>query len=835
MREHLQLDWTITNEKKTIKAIECKKAITQYGGRTYIAWFSPSIPISDGPYVFSGLPGLIIQVSDNQGWYNFEVTNIELNKSMRYWRPESKLFHRSYLEISRQKYIQKMDKQLNNPSIPPGILGLMDNKYIILITYLFFVLFTNSSSALFGQTILRSKLIDNQGKIISGANVIAEEPNTSNILTFAFSDDSGKFELKLDDNIDTISLVVSHISFNTEEILVATNNSIDNIVLHPRSETLPEVFVKTKPVVRKGDTLVFDMQRYARDIDENIEDVLRRLPGITIEDNGRIFYRGLAISRFYIEGLDLLEGKYKIATRNLNKNTVLDIEIIEHHQSKKVLKDLVKPNEAAINLKLKSNIAITGSLEAGGGISAESLTHLIGANIFGFKKKFQFHSHISSNNFGRNQRNQYDNLYESTAEVKEQLISVNQIFPPITLKRNLFINNNERIAGFDVLKKTSSTSQIKWHLRYTKDQLSTAGNELLTFRVSEDSISQVTDFQTTKHPSNLENTVNFELNSDALYINANNKVNAAWSNVIGTHLFNQQPSPELLTNKSISATSNVEFTFRKGDKAQTIYADISFKTNSDSLETENTNLIIPEPFLMLNADLLQVLATKQFEVDSYTSFLFKKGSYTRNITIGTQYSSQDFQSTLLKSDFLEPVSATTNIFDNDYTLKEWTPYLNQSHRIESKNASWQLNIPIRWYHFDLNDPIRNIMREDNFLLFDFALTYQRLTSKQYGLNIDYTYSHNFDDFSNYFYEGYILKSNRNLSRLNQQIDRYKRHSLSLYIDKNNVFNGAYYKLGVTYDRSRYKLIDNASFFNQGTTSKLELMEHLIFLVKALLV
>lgn len=133
MREHLQLDWTITNEKKTIKAIECKKAITQYGGRTYIAWFSPSIPISDGPYVFSGLPGLIIQVSDNQGWYNFEVTNIELNKSMRYWRPESKLFHRSYLEISRQKYIQKMDKQLNNPSIPPGILGNVEEMKLKLI------------------------------------------------------------------------------------------------------------------------------------------------------------------------------------------------------------------------------------------------------------------------------------------------------------------------------------------------------------------------------------------------------------------------------------------------------------------------------------------------------------------------------------------------------------------------------------------------------------------------------------------------------------------------------------------------------------------------------
>jgi len=121
MKEQLQLDWTITNEKKTIKAIHCQKAITQYGGRTYIAWFAPSIPISDGPYVFNGLPGLILQISDNRGWYTFEVTDINLDKSVRYWK--SNLFHRSYVKISRQKYLQKMEKELNNPSVPAGILG----------------------------------------------------------------------------------------------------------------------------------------------------------------------------------------------------------------------------------------------------------------------------------------------------------------------------------------------------------------------------------------------------------------------------------------------------------------------------------------------------------------------------------------------------------------------------------------------------------------------------------------------------------------------------------------------------------------------------------------
>ncbi len=702
----------------------------------------------------------------------------------------------------------------------------MIHKCNILVKYSFLYLLalTIGNFSLLGQTIVSGKVVDDQGKFISEANITAEQPGTRNILAFTFSDGSGEFELKLNTDLDTIFLVVSHISFNTKEVLITTNNKIKSLVLSPRNEVLPEVIVKTEPIIRKGDTLVFDMQRYARDADENIEDVLRRLPGIAIEDNGRIFYRGQAISRFYIEGLDLLEGKYKIATRNLNKNTVLDIEIIEHHQSKKVLKDLVRPNEAAINLKLKSNIAITGSVEAG--LAVAPLNHLIGTDIFGFKKKFQFHTHVSSNDLGRNQKNQYENLYESHARISKRLVSVNRVFPPLSLDQDVYINNNERIAGFDILRKISSTSQIKWHFRYTKDRLKTVGNEILTFRFSEDSIRQITDFQTTAHPSNLENTFIFELNSDFLFIRANNKVHAEWLNVNGAHLFNQQPSPEQLLNRSISAYSNLEFTFRKGNKAQTIYTDINFNMNSDSLEVENTDLIVPEALLRIHEDLLQVLDIQELDANTYSSFFSKKGVYTRNITTGVQYSSQGLRSNLLKSNPSEPLSTTANIFGNDYTLKEWGPYLNQSHRIESKNASWNLSIPVQWYHFDLNDEIGMKRRKDNFLLFDVELEYQRLTNKEYGLNINYTYSHNYDDFDNYFYEGYILRANRSLSRLSQQINRYKRHSLSFYIDRNNVLKGIYYRLGARYHRSKYDLIENESFFNQGTTSNLGFKENI---------
>lgn len=67
------LNWKIGSEHDTIVGYACTKATTSYGGREYEAWFAPEIPISDGPYIFGGLPGLIIKLSDTKGHYVFTL------------------------------------------------------------------------------------------------------------------------------------------------------------------------------------------------------------------------------------------------------------------------------------------------------------------------------------------------------------------------------------------------------------------------------------------------------------------------------------------------------------------------------------------------------------------------------------------------------------------------------------------------------------------------------------------------------------------------------------------------------------------------------------------
>lgn len=70
-------NWNIVEETKLIKGYNVQKATTSYAGRDYIAWFSTEIPISEGPYKFNGLPGLILEISDTDNDYVFEFIGLE--------------------------------------------------------------------------------------------------------------------------------------------------------------------------------------------------------------------------------------------------------------------------------------------------------------------------------------------------------------------------------------------------------------------------------------------------------------------------------------------------------------------------------------------------------------------------------------------------------------------------------------------------------------------------------------------------------------------------------------------------------------------------------------
>lgn len=72
--EEPKFNWKISNDKQKIGEYEAQKATTEFGGRKWAAWFTESIPFPDGPYKFSGLPGLIVKIEDAEKNFSWVLT-----------------------------------------------------------------------------------------------------------------------------------------------------------------------------------------------------------------------------------------------------------------------------------------------------------------------------------------------------------------------------------------------------------------------------------------------------------------------------------------------------------------------------------------------------------------------------------------------------------------------------------------------------------------------------------------------------------------------------------------------------------------------------------------
>ena len=82
VEEKSKQNWKLGQGSMIICGYECRKATTTFRGRRYVAWYAPKIAIGDGPWKFWGLPGLILQVTDEKNEYSFICSAIERPKKI---------------------------------------------------------------------------------------------------------------------------------------------------------------------------------------------------------------------------------------------------------------------------------------------------------------------------------------------------------------------------------------------------------------------------------------------------------------------------------------------------------------------------------------------------------------------------------------------------------------------------------------------------------------------------------------------------------------------------------------------------------------------------------
>lgn len=102
--------WQVKDSTKIVKDYTVQKATTHFAGRDYVAWFTLEVPINDGPYLFSGLPGLIVELYDTKNDYHFKLKSLEKLKKPKIWTvsENAKIVTKAEFKKSRKKVAENV-------------------------------------------------------------------------------------------------------------------------------------------------------------------------------------------------------------------------------------------------------------------------------------------------------------------------------------------------------------------------------------------------------------------------------------------------------------------------------------------------------------------------------------------------------------------------------------------------------------------------------------------------------------------------------------------------------------------------------------------------------
>ncbi|MGO4707863.1 GLPGLI family protein [Chryseobacterium sp. 2TAF14] len=109
--EDRPLNWKISSETTKIGEYKVQKAETDFGGRKWTAWFTTDLPYQDGPYKFSGLPGLVVKAEDSTGDYSFDLMK---NYKIADF-PEMNTFG-NVMKVKRTDYVKQQEKYKSDPT-----------------------------------------------------------------------------------------------------------------------------------------------------------------------------------------------------------------------------------------------------------------------------------------------------------------------------------------------------------------------------------------------------------------------------------------------------------------------------------------------------------------------------------------------------------------------------------------------------------------------------------------------------------------------------------------------------------------------------------------------
>jgi hypothetical protein len=682
------------------------------------------------------------------------------------------------------------------------------------------ILFFLIIQSCYSQKAISGKITDSLGKPITSASVTISKINSPIIIAFSITDNAGSYEIKWQDDADSVTLAVSALNYVRmgKNIPAVSSNYNFTLTIHPT--VLKEVRAKTQPVWQRKDTINYNVSEFKQPQDRVIGDIIARLPGIEVTPGGQIKYNGKPINKYYIEGLDLLEDKYGIANNNIPAESVDKVQILENHQPIRVLDSVSFSDRAALNIKLKNSAKMKLIGRARLGIcvspllSEDELTGML------FKKKIQFINTYKYNNTGidntreLNSQNfsEYINAIQNGA-IKNDLVSLAQPRPPsIAQKRYLF--NNSHVASVNQLMPLNSTYQLRINAAFVNDFQRQQSSVVTKFYLPTDTFSINEKNKWHSNLNLLQTDLSLMANSPKFYLKNIFKFQGWWS-VEKSRLITGSEINQQLSNPFFNVSNDFKLIKIKSkyiEEWASYFGYVSLPQRLDvmpGLYTDIVNNNLPYDALIQNASL------KTFYTDNYLSLRKRKSKISTQYKLGFNIQSQHLFTDLMteKSGIEQSVADT---FRNKLNWQRYRIYNENSWVYENNEWRVSFTLPLNYTKIDYKDTSLKVKSgKEAFFISPVVIIMFQLNPK-WNINISASYNRDFGDISG-ITSGYMLKTYRNLSNNDAPLAETRSGNISASLTFRNPLKIVFFNTGIMLSRSKSNLLYSQKFIGNLET------------------
>ncbi|MEO5967360.1 MAG: hypothetical protein ABIP68_06970 [Ferruginibacter sp.] len=389
----------------------------------------------------------------------------------------------------------------------------------------FSIVFLITSIIAYGQNISGTINNINNEKIIS-ANILFKDSLNGKIKEFTIAR-NGNFSLLLKKSYHNLIIEITSSGYQIEHINIikpeAGKEYNFNISLTKDTIVNMENVVvssKRQPFTINSDTVSYNVDSYKDGADTKIEDVLKKLPGIVVDDkSGEITYKGKPIETVQLDGEDLFGSNYTIGTKNINADIIDKVEAIENYSSNPLLSGIESNEKVALNLvlkKKKTNLSGNGDLALGA--IGKTVAADVAITLLSMSKKFKSFASSSFNNIGKNNTPfDYFSYQPGIEKMQEENFLakkyIGDTYFNLDIDGKRSNNNNSFFGSYNSVIKINKKLSLKTIVYYLKDKIKNTENIESSYNLDGFFLKTTDRFYINKKPEQLRAETELKYNS----------------------------------------------------------------------------------------------------------------------------------------------------------------------------------------------------------------------------------------------------------------------------------------------------------------------------------